>query len=104
MSILHIAAFRWKPEVTPQEVSELTAALYEMAAAIPEIRSYIAADNIRIRPSATDYGIAAIVDDAAALETYLDHPAHKAVYERYLGRMLEDRTAMQLPIAEGSFA
>jgi len=104
MSILHIAAFRWKPEVTPAEVAELTTALYDMAAEISEVRSYIAGENLRVRPSDTDFGVAAIVDDAAALEAYLDHPAHKAVYERHLGRMIAERTAMQLSIAEGVLA
>ena len=40
---------------------------------------------------------------ADALDAYLDHPAHKAVYDRYLGRMIAERGAVQLPIERGSF-
>jgi len=101
--ILHIATFRWKDEVTEADVSALTAALNEMAAGIPEIRSYSAGVNLHLRPGGSDYGVAAIVDDAAGLDTYLDHPAHKAVYENFIGWMLAERSAVQLPITEGAF-
>ncbi len=101
--ILHIATFRWKDEVTESDITALTTALTEMAAAIPEIRSYAAGTNLHLRPAGADYGVAAIVDDAAGLDAYLDHPDHKAVYEKYLGWMIAERGAVQLPIAEGSF-
>lgn len=101
--ILHIAQFRWKDDVTETDVAGLTTALREMAAGIPELRSYAAGPNLHLRPGGPDYGVAAIVDDAAGLETYLDHPAHKAVYDRYLGRMIAERGAVQLPIERGSF-
>ena len=102
--ILHIATFRWKEEVTEANVTDLTAALHEMAAGIPEIRSYSAGVNLHLRPGGSDYGVAAIVDDAAGLDAYLDHPAHKAVYENFIGWMLAERSAVQLPITEGSFS
>ncbi|HWM15348.1 MAG TPA: Dabb family protein [Microbacterium sp.] len=102
--ILHLASFRWKPEVTEADIAALTAALMEMASAIPEIRSYVADTNLHLRPGGADYGVAAILDDAAGLDTYLDHPDHLAVYEKYLGWMLAERSAVQLPISEGGFA
>lgn len=102
--ILHIAQFTWKPEVTDEDVSALTAALTGMAAQIPSIRSYTAAPNLRLRPSASDYAVAAIVDDEEGLAVYLDHPLHAAVYEQHLGRMIAERSAAQLPLREGAFA
>ena len=102
--ILHIATFRWKDGVKEQNIAELTAALLEMAAGIPEIRSYTAGTNLHLRPGGSDYGVAAILDDAAGLDTYLDHPAHKAVYETFLGWMLAERSAVQLPLTDGAFA
>ena len=101
--ILHIATFRWKDEVTEADVSTLTDALNEMAAGIPDIHSYAAGPNLHLRPGGADYGVTAIVDDAAGLDAYLDHPAHKAVYEKFLGWMIAERAAVQLPISEGSF-
>lgn len=101
--ILHIASFTWKDEVTEADVTALTEALEEMAAGIPEIRSYAAGPNLHLRPAGAAYGVAAIVDDAAGLDAYLDHPEHKAVYEKFIGWMLAERAAVQLPISEGSF-
>ncbi|GLI26557.1 stress protein [Agromyces rhizosphaerae] len=101
--ILHIASFRWNDTVTDDDVTGLTTALEEMAAGIPEIRSYAAGPNLHLRPGGADYGVAAIVDDAAGLDAYLDHPAHLAVYEAFLGRMIGERSAVQLPIDEGAF-
>jgi hypothetical protein len=72
-----------------------------MAAKIPSLRSYVCGENLRLRPGA-DYAVAAIVDDADALAAYLDSPAHVAVYENHLGRMIETRSAAQLPITDGS--
>lgn len=103
MPVLHIASFRWKPEVTEADVTALTHALNAMRADIPEIRSYIAGTNLHLRPAGADYGVAAILDDGAGLDAYLDHPLHKAVYEQYLGWMIAERSAVQLAIESGSF-
>ena len=98
--ILHIASFTWKDDVTADDVTSLTAALVDMAAKIPELRSYVCGENLRLRPGA-DYAVAAIVDDADALAAYLDSPVHRAVYESHLGRMIDGRSAAQLPLTEG---
>ena len=96
--ILHLAFFRWKEDVSAADVAELTASLTEMAAQLPMLRSYECGENLRVRPSDIDYAVAAVVDDAAALETYLDSDAHKAVYDRLLGRMIDTRAAAQLEV------
>ena len=100
--ILHLATFTWNDSVTDDDVAAATAALIEMSQGIPELRSYLAGPNLRVRPSAADYAVAALVDDETALETYLDHPAHKAVYEAHLGWMIAERHAAQLPVGTGS--
>lgn len=100
--ILHLAVFTWKDDVTDDDVSAVTAALKEMAAGIPELRSYTAGSNLRLRPGA-DFAVAAIVDDEDGLAAYLDSPAHRSVYERFLGRMIAERSAAQLPLEAGRF-
>lgn len=97
--ILHIATFRWKDDVTPADVADLTESLRAMAADLPELISYECGENLRLRPGGADYGVAALVEDSAALDAYLDSPAHNEVYERLLGRMLAERSAVQLPVA-----
>lgn len=98
--ILHLAAFTWKAEVTAGDVAALTSDLRAMAAGIPELVSYECGENLRLRPGGADYAVAAIVADQAGLDAYLDSPAHAAVYENHLGRMLESRMAAQLPVPE----
>lgn len=101
--ILHIATFSWRDDVTADAVSALTAALTSMAEGIPELRSYVCGAGLGLRPGA-DYGVAAIVDDAAALEAYLNSPLHAEVYQQHLGEMIAERSAVQLPLASGSLA
>jgi hypothetical protein len=100
--ILHLATFRWKDDVTADDVAELTRQLTEMAAGIPQLRSYRCGESLRLRPGGADFGVAAIVDDAAGLDAYLDSDAHAAVYERLLGRMIAERAAVQLPVDAGA--
>lgn len=96
--ILHLAMFTWKDDVTEADVAELTAQLEAMAAGIPALRQYHCGVNLRLRPSDADYAVAAMVADEAGLAAYLDSDAHKAVYDRLLGRMIERRQAAQLDI------
>ena len=99
--ILHLATFVWNDDVTAADVADLTAQLTEMAAGIPELRSYRCGESLRLRLGA-DFGVAAIVDDEAGLSSYLDSAAHKLVYERLLGRMIAQRGAVQLDVPEGA--
>ena len=101
--ILHIATFSWRDSVTADAVDALTAALSTMAGSIPELRSYVCGPALGIRPGA-DYGVAAIVDDAAALEAYLNAPLHTEVYQQHLGEMIAERSAVQLPLSSGSLS
>jgi len=96
--ILHLAMFTWRDDVTAADVAELTAQLEAMASGISSLRTYHCGENLRLRPSDADYAVAAMVDDEAGLAAYLDSDAHKAVYDRLLGRMIERRQAAQLDI------
>ena len=100
--ILHAALFTWRPEVCPEEVEALTGALEEMAAALPMLSGYRCGVNLRMRPSPADYAVVALVADADALAAYLDSPAHAAVYEAHLARMIESRQAVQLEVPDGT--
>lgn len=102
--ILHLATFRWRDDITADAVSALTEALTTMAAGIPELRSYVCGEGLGLRAGGADYGVAAIVDDAAALEAYLNSPLHSAVYEQHLVEMIAERSAIQLPLTSGVLA
>jgi Stress responsive A/B Barrel Domain len=100
--ILHLVSFRWKDDVTPDDITGATEAMRAMAAGIPELRSYECGESLRLRPGGADYGVAAIVEDEAGLSAYLDSAAHAEVYEKFLGRMILERSAVQLPVGDGA--
>ena len=100
--ILHAALFTWKPEVGPEEVEAVAAALEEMASALPMLNGYRCGANLRLRPSPADYAVVALVADEEALAAYLDSPEHAAVYEAHLARMIESRQAVQLDVPDGT--
>ena len=100
--ILHAALFTWKPDIDDEEVEALTAALEDMASALPMLRAYRCGPNLRLRPSPSDYGVVALVDDEAALTAYLDSPQLAAVYDAHLARMIETRQAAQIVVPDGT--
>lgn len=101
--ILHLVTFTWKPTVTEEDVEGLTASLRAMAAAIPEVRSYVCGTNLRLRPGA-DYAVAAVVDDEAGLSAYLDSEAHRRTYTDWFSWMIESREAAQLEVDRATLA
>lgn len=100
--ILHLVTFRWVDGVTDERVATLTEALNRMAEGIDVLKSYVAGANLHLRPGGADFAVAAVVEDAAALDAYLDHPLHAAVYRDHLGPMVADRSAVQLPLTAGT--
>ncbi|HRN28420.1 MAG TPA: Dabb family protein [Terrimesophilobacter sp.] len=101
--ILHLATFRWRDGVTGEEIDALTVALRSMAEQLPMLRSYVCGPALGIRPGA-DYAVAAVVDDAEALNAYIDSPEHALVYKNNLGDMVAERSAAQLPLTDGAFS
>lgn len=99
--ILHVALFRWQPDVTDDDVERLAVALEAMAAGIPEIRGYRCGANLRLRPSPADFAVVALVDDEAGLSAYLDAPSHAQVYADHLTAMVADRQASQITVPDG---
>ncbi len=96
--ILHSVAFTWNDDVTTSDVDGVTGALLSMASALPVLRFYSCGTNLRIRPSAADFAVVAVVEDEAALATYLDSDEHALVQREWLSRMIKERIAFQLPI------
>jgi len=101
--ILHIAQFTFKPEVTPTDVDALQAALYDMVAQLPFIKSYIAHPNLRVRPSDTDFVCVALLEAPEDLERYMEAPEHKKVYAEHLDWMVASRSAAQVPVETEGF-
>ncbi|RDG34757.1 Dabb family protein [Streptomyces corynorhini] len=78
--IRHLVLFKLNEGVTREEarVTAGVRAFEELGGQIPEVEFWECAWNISDRPIAYDFAINVAVADPAALQRYLDHPAHQA--------------------------
>ena len=96
--IRHVVLFTWTPEATEEQKQALHAELAKMPPAIEAIRAYRYGSDVGINPANCDYAVAADFDDAAGYVTYRDHPAHRAMVERYVSPIVASRAAIQFEI------
>ena len=78
--IRHLVLFKLNEGVTRDDprVVEGAAAFAELGSQIIELREWECGWNVTDRDIAYDFAINSLVDDAAALQAYLVHPAHQA--------------------------
>jgi hypothetical protein len=84
--LTHVVLFRPRPELDPPALDALIRAIEEAAREIPEVRRFTVGRQVANPPAYLAGGFppfpyAAIVelDDRAALDAYLAHPAHAAL-------------------------
>jgi hypothetical protein len=96
--ILHLAVFRWKEGVTADAVAHLCDELAAFRKQVDCIVDYRFGPDLRLRQGNGDFGVAATVESPDAVAEYLDHPAHKELFNRVIAPMCESRTAVQLEV------
>lgn len=94
----HVALFRWKPETTEEDVSKVEAALRLLPAKIPCIQSYRFGRDLGVQDGNADFGLVADFVDEDGLETYANHPEHRAVIVNLIRPITERREAIQYVI------
>ena len=94
----HVVLFTWTPEATEEQKQAVHAELPKMPAAIDAIRAYKFGPDAGINPANSDYVVVADFDDAAGYIAYRDHPAHRALVERYVSPIVASRAAIQFEI------
>ena len=84
--LTHVVLFRPKPGITPADTDALVAAIERAAREIPAVRRFEVGRRTANAPAylagaPPDFPYVAMVwvDDRAALDTYLAHPAHQAL-------------------------
>jgi heme-degrading monooxygenase HmoA len=95
LTLVHVAAFRLRPEVTEAEVEELHAALSRLPQVIDGIREFACGRDAGLREGNAGYGVVAWFDDEDAWRLYQTHPEHQRVISDVLAPLLEDRVALQ---------
>ncbi|MFF1875167.1 Dabb family protein [Streptomyces sp. CB03911] len=78
--IRHLVLFKLDEGVAKDDERALAGAkaFEELGSLIPELREWECAWNITDRDIAYDYAINSLVEDRAALQAYIAHPAHQA--------------------------
>jgi Stress responsive A/B Barrel Domain len=95
--IQHVAGFTWKPGTTEEDVAALMAMLEALPGRVPAVREYRFGRDLELNPGTSDFAVLALVDDAAGLAAYLEHPFHLEVRE-LIAPMAESRTAVQFAL------
>ena len=96
--IRHVVLFTWKPGATDQGKHALHEELATRPPALEAIRAYRFGPDAGINPDNCDYAVVADFDDTAGYLSYRDHPAHRALIERYVTPVAERRAAIQFEI------
>jgi hypothetical protein len=91
----HVAMFRWKDGVTPEQIAAVAEGLFPLPAVIPEIRSFRFGPDAGLAEHNFDYAVTADFDDVEGFRAYRDHPDHRAVAREVIGPILADRAAVQ---------
>ncbi|HWJ74147.1 MAG TPA: Dabb family protein [Kaistia sp.] len=81
MTIRHVVLFTYKPETPEPVIAEAIGLLNALPGQIGEIRDWAIIEDEGRRPGSYRFVLIATFDDLAAVDRYLDHPAHVAAVQ-----------------------
>ena len=84
--ITHVVLMKFKPEVTPEAIDELTALLDRLPDCIDEIESYDFGRDVVRSERSYDFALVSVFANLDTLKHYQVHPEHQVVVEK-LGTM-----------------
>jgi hypothetical protein len=96
--IRHIVLLTLRSDAPSDAADAIAEALKALPAQIPAIREYQAGADLGIVPGNATVAATATFDDQAEYLEYRDHPAHRAVIERYIDPFRESRASIQFEI------
>jgi hypothetical protein len=96
MTVRHLVLFRWRDEVTDEDVAAVDEALAALPAQIPSLRGYHHGADLELGEGRWDYGIVAECDDIDGWRAYDQHPAHQQVVQGMLRPRIAERAAVQI--------
>lgn len=77
--VRHVVVFKYKPDATPAQIQQVTAAFRALATSIPGITGF--EDGVNDSPEGKNQGFTHVYvltfENAAARDAYLPHPEHK---------------------------
>jgi hypothetical protein len=96
--IRHIVLLKLRSDAPPEAAGTIVEALRGLISVVPSIRDYQAGVDLGIAEGNATVAATATFDDDAGYVQYRDHPAHRAVIERYIDPVRESRAAIQFEI------
>ena len=94
----HVVLFIWTPEATQEQQQTVAAELRKLPGLIPEIRAYEVGPDAGLSEGTYDFAVVAGFDDPAGYIAYRDHPAHRAVIDKYLTPIVGSRARIQFEV------
>ncbi len=96
--IHHVVLFRFASTASALAVEAAGAALLGLEGRVPEIRRM--AFGVNLADSRSEYSHALLVElaDMAAVQRYLDHPAHVEVVKKFVAPIREARLAIDFEV------
>lgn len=87
--IRHCAFFRFRPDLTEEEIDQLLEGFVDLKGQIDGILDVIVGQNVSTEglSQGFDHGIVMDFVDAAAVDAYLAHPAHLALAAKVVPRL-----------------
>lgn len=96
--IRHIVLLTLKSDAPEGSAGAIVDALRDLPAAVPSIRDLQAGVDLGIVAGNATVASTATFDDQAGYLEYRDHPAHRALIEKYIDPVREGRSAIQFEI------
>ncbi len=87
--------FRWTADATEMRLAELRAALEELPAMVPTIRSYYVGPDVGMNAGNFEFAVVADFENVDGYLVYRDHPAHQRVIAEHIAPVMEQRAAVQ---------
>lgn len=96
--IQHVVTFRFGPDLPENQLDVIDSALARLAARLDVLREYHYGRHLGLPSGNADYAITALVDDEAALKSYLDDPEHRNVATELIDPHAEAILAVQFTV------
>jgi len=90
----HLVFFKFKPEVGVDQRKDVAAALVALKNIVPGVVDITCGENFTSRSQGHQLGLFVRVESKEALDTYINHPAHKEVAETMIKPFTENILAI----------
>ena len=96
--IHHVVLFRFAATASPLAIEAAGAALLALQSRVPEVRRMAFGPNLADSRAEYSHALLVLLDDMAAVQRYLDHPAHVEVVKKFLLPIREGRLAIDFEV------